>query len=87
VPPYEGRQTSAKPEGGRGGDEGARTGGATKPVSDADYKSPSPDATPGGATASPAEEQPAAQAPESDRYDDRVGPAHVSGVGKGENQI
>jgi hypothetical protein len=87
VPPYEGRQTSAKPEGGRERDEGARTGGATKPVSDADYKSPSPDATPGGATASPAEEQPASQTAESDRDDDGVGPAHVSGVGKGEQKI
>lgn len=33
VPPYEGRQTSAKPA--EGGDEGgARTGGAVKPVDD-----------------------------------------------------
>jgi hypothetical protein len=80
VPPYEGRQTSAKPEGG------AETGGATRPASDADYKAPPPQETPGGATASPADEQPASQAPETERDDDRVGPAHVPGVGRGEQK-
>src|SRR5581483_4173907 len=45
-------------------DGGANVGGATGPVEDAEYKSPAPDSTPGGATASPADEQPASEAPE-----------------------
>lgn len=87
VPPYEGRQTSAKPDGGadKGGE--ARTGGATAPTTDPDYKAPAPGQTPGGATASPAEQQPASQASESDRDDDRVGPAHMPGTGRGERNI
>jgi hypothetical protein len=88
VPPYEGRQESAKPVGGEGAAEpsGARTGGATRPVEDSGYKGPAPDQTPGGATASPASEQPASQMPETDRGDDRVGPAHAAGVGRGEEK-
>ena len=85
VPPYEGRQTSAKPAGGR--DEGGeRTAGAVKPVADAEGKSPPPDETPGGATASPADHQPASQMPESDREDDRVGPSHAAGTGRAEDK-
>ncbi|ODQ87413.1 hypothetical protein BHQ18_23775 [Mycolicibacterium flavescens] len=85
VPPYEGRQTAAKPAGGADEDD-ARTGGAVKPVTDADPKAPSPSETTGGATASPAEEQPAAQMPESDRDDDRVGPSHTAGTGRAEGK-
>ena len=85
VPPYEGRQTTAKPA--DGGDEGgARTAGAVKPVADTDYKSQSPDATPGGATASPADEQPASRGSESDTGDDRVGPTHTGGVHRAEDR-
>lgn len=86
VPPYEGRQTTAKPEGGQGGDSAERTGGAVKPVTDPSYKAPAPQDTPGGATASPAEEQPASQMPETDRDDDRVGPAHTAGTGRAEDK-
>lgn len=86
VPPYEGRQTTAKPEGDQTESQGARTGGAVKPTPDSDYKSSAPSATSGGATASPADEQPAARASETDRDDDTVGPAHVSGVGKAEEK-
>jgi hypothetical protein len=87
VPPYEGRQTTAKPEGKEAQSEGARTGGAVKPVSDSDYKAPSPQETPGGATASPAEEQPASQMQESEREDDRVdSPAHTPGTGQAEHK-
>lgn len=86
VPPYEGRQTEAKPLGDESEGQGARTGGAVKPTSDADYKSPSPQQTPGGATASPATERPAAQAPETEGEGDRVGPAHTPGVGKAEDK-
>jgi hypothetical protein len=85
IPPYEGRQTTAKPA-ESGDDGGARTAGAVKPVADTDYKDPSPGATPGGATASPADEQPASQAPESDTGDDRVGPAHTGGTHRAEDR-
>lgn len=85
VPPYEGRQTEAKPESGAG-DSAERTGGAVKPVTDPDYKSPAPRDTPGGATGSPADEQPAAQMPESDRGDDMVGPSHTAGTGRAEDK-
>jgi hypothetical protein len=87
IPPYEGRQKTAKPDSGRGDEGGARTGGAVKPVSDSDYKAGSPHDTPGGATASPAQEQPASQAPETDRDDDQVdAPAHTPGTGRAEDK-
>lgn len=86
VPPYEGRQRTAKPEGQQTEDQGARTGGAVKPATGNDYKSAPPGDTAGGATTSPAEEQPASQASESGREDDRTGPSHVPGVGKAERK-
>jgi hypothetical protein len=87
VPPYEGRQTAAKADSGQGDEGGARTGGAVKPTSDASFKDPSPAGTPGGATASPAREQPASQAPEQDRDDDMVdSPAHTPGTGRAEDK-
>ena len=86
VPPYEGRQTEAKPEGGQGEDSPEATGGAVKPVTDTSYKDPAPGDTPGGATASPADEQPASQMPETDRDDDRVGPSHAAGTGRAEDK-
>ncbi|OBB74333.1 hypothetical protein [Mycobacterium sp. 852014-52144_SCH5372336] len=85
VPPYAGRQTSAKPE-GPGDDGGERTAGAVKPATDAASKAPSPSETGGGATASPADEQPASQMPESDRGNDRVGPSHTVGTGRAEDK-
>lgn len=86
VPPYEGRQTSAKPPGDQTEGQGASTGGAVKPTPDGDFKETSQQSTPGGATASPADEQPAAHAPETQRDDDQVGPGHVGGVGKAEDK-
>jgi hypothetical protein len=88
IPPYEGRQTTAKPVGDEGDAEraGARTGGATRPVEDSSFKDPAPGQTPGGATASPADEQRASAMPESDRDDDRVGPAHAAGTGRAEDK-
>lgn len=77
LPPYEGRQQSAVTEG---------AGGATRPAADAGFKSASPSDTPGGATQSPADEQPASQMPETDLGDDRVGPAHVAGTRTGESK-
>ncbi|MBV8929122.1 MAG: hypothetical protein JO152_08370 [Mycobacteriaceae bacterium] len=90
VPPYEGRQTTADVGGGAGGgaDKGARTGGATGPQVDSGYKSDAPGETAGGATASPAQEQPASQASESDRGDDTVdSPAHTPGTGRAERKL
>lgn len=77
IPPYEGRQESAKPT-----DEGVE--GGVKPVESSSYKSPAPGETEGGATASPADEQPAAQQPESDRDYEAPGPAHTAGTRRGE---
>jgi hypothetical protein len=83
VPPYEGRQKEAKPDSGQGDDGGARTGGAVKPTSDASMK----DSSPSGGTASPADEQPASQASETDRDDDAVdSPAHTPGTGRAEDK-
>ena len=64
VPPYEGRQTSAK-DIDHADDPG--TGGASRPEKDSEYRSPKPQDTPGGATASPADEQPASQGSETEQ--------------------
>ena len=69
-----------------GAKAGARTGGATAPTTDPSYKSPAPQDTPGGATTSPAREQPASGGSETDRDDDMVGPAHTPGAGRGEQK-
>jgi len=82
IPPYEGRKTEA--DSGSKDAHGASTGGATAPTTDSDYKSAAPGQTPGGATASPADEQPASGGSESDTDDDRVGPSHAAGTGRGE---
>jgi hypothetical protein len=80
LPPYQGRQTSAKPI----GQEDAE--GGVKPVESSHMKAPAPEDTPRGATASPADEQPAEQQPETDRGYDTTGPAHTPGTGRGENK-
>jgi hypothetical protein len=85
IPPYEGRKTSAD-SGDSTRQSGANTGGAAAPTTDPDYKSPAPDDTAGGATASPAQEQSASQMPETDRDDDAVGPAHAAGSGRAEDK-
>jgi hypothetical protein len=87
TPPYEGRKRSAEPdqEGGtvRGG---VRVGGATGPVEDDQPKAPRPEDTVGGRTASPADEQPAAE--QDDAYAPDEGsedtPTHVAGTPRGE---
>lgn len=64
---------------------GANVGGAARPVADPECKAPAPGDTPGGATASPGDEQPASQASETESDDAAVvGPAHVPGVGRAE---
>lgn len=85
VPPYEGRRESADLD-QDAVREGARVGGATGPVENDDFAAPDPADTPRGATASPADEQPAAEAPETDLDDDRVGPAHEPGTSRGEDR-
>ncbi|MFE5288745.1 hypothetical protein ACFRAQ_27575 [Nocardia sp. NPDC056611] len=88
VPPYEGRQTSAE---GRitstsaGEGTGANTGGAAHPVIDPKLKAPEPDDTPGGATTTPADEQPASQAAESEASDEGVEGDHYNGVRRAED--
>ena len=87
VPPYEGRRTSgdvAGPEQARRG--GAKTGGATGPVEDSEYSAPDPESTPGGATGLPADEQPASEAPGTDRDEGGTGPAHEAGAPRAEDQ-
>jgi hypothetical protein len=76
VPPYEGRKEAAEIDGE--GERGPKTneGGLT---------SPRPEDTPGGRTASPADEQPAAESPETEPSDPGVGPAHTAGTPRGED--
>jgi hypothetical protein len=87
VPPYDDRRSAADVSGAEQAtrDE-ALVGGATGPVEYEKSKAQDPADTPGGATGSPADEQPAAQAPQTDLDDDRVGPAHTTGTGRGEDQ-
>ncbi|SUA45651.1 Uncharacterised protein [Nocardia africana] len=86
VPPYEGRRTSAEVTGTPGGDSGARTAGATHPVTDPNFKSPAPGETAGGTTASPAEEQSASHAPETESSAEAAEEGHHGGVRRGEDQ-
>lgn len=89
VPPYDGRRTSADVEdsGGESRPEGAAVGGAAGPrTSDDSLRRPAPADTPGGATTSPADEQPAAETPDGPSAEEGVGPAHVAGTPKGENR-
>jgi hypothetical protein len=87
VPPYEGRKEKAEPtqQGGtsRGG---VRVGGATGPVPDDQPKAADPETTPGGRTASPADERPAEDEPQGRPADPGVDlPSHIAGVPKGES--
>jgi hypothetical protein len=86
VPPYEGRRETADvdPQDHTTKD-GAKTAGATGPVQDDQPKAADPDATERGTVASPADEQPADQMPESEQSDPGVGPAHVAGTPRGED--
>lgn len=87
VPPYEGRTTAADGRHGKGTyREAARVGGATGPVEDDQFKAPSPSDTPGGRTASPGDEQPAADMPDGTSAEDGVdAPAHTPGTPRGEH--
>ena len=86
VPPYDDRRKTADVDGPEESTkEGARTAGATGPVEDDEMKAADPADTPGGATGSPSDEQPASEMPETDLDDDRVGPAHTEGTQRGED--
>lgn len=78
VPPYEGRREEADM------DEVHRKAHSRSPEASG-MSSPAPEDTPGGRTASPADEQPAADMPETKGDDAGVGPAHVKGVPPGES--
>ena len=87
MPPYDGRRESADIDGPEKlHKDGANVGAATGPVeSDAELKAPDPAETPRGAVATPADEQPAAESRgNAPAEDEGVGPAHVSGVPRGE---
>ena len=84
VPPYEGRKTEADVE-QETTKEGARTAGATAPVSDDEMKAPEPSETERGSVASPADEQPAAETPDGESPEATTGPGHTPGTAKGED--
>jgi len=87
LPPYEGRRETADVDGKeKSTKDGAKTAGATGLVEDDEQKAPEPADTPGGATGSPSDEQPASQVEETDLDDDMVGPAHTEGTGRAEDQ-
>lgn len=91
VPPYSGRRKSAEPKGKpESTKDGAKTGGATGPVTDEDMKAPEPSHTRGGATGSPAAEKSASEQPqrESGRKteDHGTGPSHHRGTRRAEDQ-
>jgi hypothetical protein len=87
VPPYDGRRTTADVDGEeKAYRDGANVGGATGPVENPNPAQPEPADTPRGATGSPADEQPASSAPQTDLDDDRVGPAHHAGTPRAEDQ-
>ena len=84
VPPYEGRTKSTEDATRPGSDDPRTVGGGAGPVEHDEMKAPSPESTPGGATASPADEQPASEASETAESDPGTGPAHYAGTPRGE---
>ncbi|MEP7020020.1 MAG: hypothetical protein ABI808_05180 [Pseudonocardiales bacterium] len=85
IPPYEGRKSEASEEQDTYKD-GARTAGATAPVTDPDMKGPEPDDTERGPTASPADEQPAGETPDGADSAASTGPSHTPGTGRAEDK-
>jgi hypothetical protein len=87
VPPYEGRRKTADVDGEEElRKDGANVGGATGPVESDELKATPKEDTPRGAEASPSDEQPASEMPETDLDKDMVGPDHYTGTGSGENK-
>jgi hypothetical protein len=86
VPPYDGRRTTGDvDDSSKAYRDGVNVGGAGGPVED-NGPVADPQDTPGGATGSPADEQPASHTTESDLDDDRNGPAHWPGTPRAEEQ-
>jgi len=86
VPPYDGRKESMDPESSADTvRDGVRVGGATGAVEDAEPKAPDPADTPGGRTASPGDNQPAAEMPDGTSAEQGTDiTAHEPGVPTGE---
>jgi len=83
VPPYDDRKRTADDvEDGSTEKQGADVGGARR------HRTSDPDSVddPRGSATSPAEEQPAGTVDGSGQEDPGVGPAHTSGVTRGEDQ-
>ena len=86
LPPYEDRRESAEVDGpSQSTKDDAKVAGATGPVEDPEMKGPEPAETERGATASPADEQPAGEMTQTESSDPGVGPAHVPGTPRGED--
>jgi hypothetical protein len=79
VPPYEGRREKADSDEESGHDERGPSS------SSVEMTSPKPEDTPGGRTASPADEQPAKDVLETRDDDPGVGLGHVKGIPAGED--
>ncbi|CAN5256340.1 hypothetical protein BH18ACT9_BH18ACT9_01890 [soil metagenome] len=88
VPPYDGRREAADIDGPeKGVKDGARTSGATGPIEGDEVVTPEPDDTERGATASPADEQPGSEQPETDLDPDvTTGASHEPGTGRAEDK-
>jgi len=84
LPPYDDRQKSGEVEDAGSERDDARVGGATGPVEDDAPKAPDPADTPRGGVASPGDEQPAADPPDSGGPGG-TGPSHEPGTGRGED--
>jgi hypothetical protein len=88
VPPYEGRRETADVDSGsdRTHRDGADVGAATGPVVvDDEPEVADPRDTPGGAVASPADDEGRQDGPDVPT-DPGVGPAHTAGTGRAEDQ-
>ena len=87
MPPYEGRRKSADVDGAEEiRKDGANVGAATGPVESDEMKSTPKEDTARGAEASPSDEQPASDMPETDTDADMGGPDHYEGTVRGEDR-
>jgi hypothetical protein len=85
IPPYNGRTTSSAAADDPNEPDERKQRAATEGAGMASRGASDPSATPGGATASPADEMPAEQVtPTRAQEDPGVGPAHLSGTTRAE---
>jgi hypothetical protein len=86
VPPYDDRRDSADvADQDAASKDGAKVGGASRPVDNPEMSMPDANDTPGGATGSPSDEQPASQGSQTEGDDEGVGPAHQQGSRRAED--